>query len=133
MVIRYGIGDRMPGRETHAAATLVLTAAVAAAGIAEPRAFLVAAGALAGLAIHPDLDSGGAPYWRIYATTHKHRGLSHWPVVGTMERAAWLLAPPVLAAMAADYEIPWLAFSYWLAGLVLADGLHILMDRFWRP
>ncbi len=31
--------------------------------------------------------------WIPYAATHKHRGRSHWPVFGSLERFAYLLVP----------------------------------------
>lgn len=31
--------------------------------------------------------------WKPYSATHKHRGVSHWPLFGSAERLAYLLVP----------------------------------------
>jgi len=118
----------MPSREVHAVATLALAGGIAIFAPVWPEAALAATGALAGLLVHPDLDVSGQPYWLLYAKTHKHRGFSHVPILGTAERIAWLLGPPVAAMLIAGMEMPWAALVWWAGGLVLADALHTLLD-----
>lgn len=125
----------MPDAKAHAAATLLLAGATLPLAVAVPEAGLVTAGVLAGLLVHPDLDQSRQPYWSLYARLRRHRGLSHWPVVGTLERAAWLLGPVALALWWAGAGPRWELAGLWLLGLGLADLLHGAMDwgeRLWR-
>lgn len=83
----------------------------------------VAVGATIGWAVSPDADvdhatveelwwdqipfvgrwigTGWQMFWLFYARSHSHRGISHWPLLGTAGRAAyialWLLAIELMA------------------------------------
>lgn len=151
----------MPNRETHQASTLILAgAAYAAAGqfTSSPGDRLLAiSGILTGLAITPDLDLAEAfddeASWSLYGVLFKHRGISHWPVIGTLTRVVYLaMLGAVLAGMIElSGHIPWIRwqqsrswiqshwptlrawmmstwFVVWLAGLMAADLLHWLLD-----
>ena len=118
----------MPDRDVHAAGTLILASGLVLFYPVEPMAAVAATGTLAGLLIHPDLDTSEQPYWFLYAALHKHRGISHVPIVGTAERIAWFLGPPMAAMLLAGMEIPWAALAWWAGGLALADVLHVLLD-----
>jgi uncharacterized metal-binding protein len=118
----------VPDRTTHAIATVILTCLITPVAVLEPKVAMVSAGVLAGVAVHPDLDASYRPFWRLYARTHRHRGFSHWPVLGTAERAAWVLAAPILAMVVGGWTVPWEAAGLWFAGLCLADLLHEIMD-----
>lgn len=75
-------------------------------------------------------------YWLPYALLTKHRGLSHWPVFGTLTRVLWLIP--------AFFVIRWfllgdLNIQEWLfnlpclcmfLGLCLADFGHYLRDYY---
>jgi len=118
----------MPDARAHAAATILLAGASVPVVVAEPRAAMVTAGVLAGLLVHPDLDVSRQPYWSLYAKYRKHRGLSHWPVIGTLERAAWVLGPVAVALALAGADLDWGLTALWVLGLGLADMLHGAMD-----
>lgn len=82
--------------------------------------------------------------WRPYARLFKHRGVSHMPVVGTLTRIVYLcLILCVLATVGESLLGLTLPISmhdlhhFWmpetacvLAGLVGADVIHLVADRF---
>lgn len=138
----------MPDGHTHAIATLTVAGLVAPLALLDWRALPLAAGALTGLVVDPDLDHDGwtlaerrvwrwwkpaGAVWRLfwypYALTHKHRGSSHWPILGTLVRIAYLLALPLAGALWQGWPVPWGIVGLWCAGLCLADLVHIIMDR----
>lgn len=95
-----------------------------------------------GLFLSPDLDLAESPrgcnakrrwgllgaYWVPYGKTFKHRGLSHWLVVGTATRLVYGLWPLVLWAWeSGNTEIVWFVFS---CGCV-SDATHLVLD-YWR-
>jgi uncharacterized metal-binding protein len=155
----------MPDGKTHALATVIAAGAVSPwihLIYAQPVATAVAfsAGCLAGLVINPDLDvpSGSRAYiimrrtsgtlvgklwqlfWYPYARwliPHHRHPLSHWPLLGTAIRLAYLLVVPsliwwVVGQFVALPPLPRLTLTLhlqWaLAGLAFADTLHTLMD-----
>lgn len=90
-------------------------------------------------------------FWYPYARMSKHRGPSHWPVVGTLGRLGYIIAmlvllnalvrwvlfgtpkhwaDPLLALLVWGVRNPARAGA-WMAGEFLADLLHTLADRFW--
>lgn len=85
--------------------------------------------------------------WRPYARLFKHRGVSHTPVVGTLTRIVYLsLILFILATVGESLLGPMLPISihgmhhFWvpetacvLAGLVGADVIHLVADRFFSP
>jgi uncharacterized metal-binding protein len=138
----------MPDGRTHAAATLALAACAGACSLLDPRALPVTAGILTGLILDPDLDIDGwtgserrvwrlwrplgwawRVYWYPYARLARHRGISHWLVAGTLIRVVYLFAPPLALALWRGWPVPWGLAGLWLAGLCLADALHIGLDR----
>lgn len=132
----------MPNRDMHQASTLMLAgAAYAVAGkftSSPSERALVVSGILTGAVITPDLDLAenfaDEHSWILYGLLFKHRGISHWPVIGTLTRAVYLglLVVPLFIAWG-KWELirSWILsiwFMVWLAGLVAADVLHWLMD-----
>jgi uncharacterized metal-binding protein len=113
-------------RRAHALSTVALAGAVAPAGFLAPDAWLVAGGAALGLLLHPDLDQGRTPYGAV----RKHRGLSHWPLVGTLDRLLWFVGPVLAAWLAAGRAVDWEGLALVLGGLVLSDLLHAALDGF---
>ena len=116
-------------------------------------ALAVWAGYAAGRVLTPDLDLARSRAQRAlrpvlplralglaYARLFRHRGLSHWPIVGTLTRALWFMLP--FAACAAllfgfHFSFPSLRLiALGFVGLCLADILHIAADvvttRRWR-
>jgi len=113
----------------------------------------VAAGCLVGVVITPDLDvrhqvrshevirrAGGClagalwsllwwPYSRLIPY-HRH-WLSHTPIIGTSLRAAYigLIVYGVVRLIGLDVLLPWW-FTWSMAGLLMADAMHWLMDQF---
>lgn len=131
-----------------------MTAALAWAtlplAVADVRYLAVTAGVMTGFVVGPDLDLDGLSgaemrvirrsrvlgfvwwlLWLPYAKLFKHRGSSHWPVIGTLGRALYLLGPPLLGLYLLDVRIPWEWLGLWFCGLTLADLAHIIADRFW--
>jgi len=111
-------------RWPHVAATISLAGGVLAVGRFEPDGWVVAGGVLAGVLLTPDLDQSKTPYGWL----RKHRGLSHWPVVGTLDRLAWFAGPALAAWLASGREADWAGLALLAAGLCLADLLHSIMD-----
>ena len=90
-------------------------------------------------------------FWYPYAKQTRHRGRSHWPVVGTLLRLGYILlmftvlnaiARSILFGTPKDWADPLLALGAWIvrnpakagawvAGECLADLLHALADRLW--
>jgi uncharacterized metal-binding protein len=135
-------------RAVAAGAALVLALAVGAATQDHVLALAAGAGCYGGRYIHPDWDQNhSAPWWRRpYALMIRHRSpLSHWPVVGTLGRLAYLIVPPGLVAEAALFALGWRAPLVWLdwrdlalgaaavGGLMVSDTLHWVLDwPVWR-
>lgn len=117
-------------------------------------------GCLSGLVISPDLDLIGMTYaewfwmkvpvigflltglwwmaWTPYAQIMGrgpwplvHRGLSHWPIAGTLTRLAYL-ALPVGVACGYNHYLPgleiWVLAGWWAVGLMCSDLGHWLRD-----
>ena len=112
-------------RRAHVTATYALAGAVAAFGAVEPGALVVAGGVSLGVLLHPDLDQGKTPYGWL----RKHRGLSHWPIIGTLERSAWFVGLLLAFWLLAGHEVDWEGLALLTTGLALADLLHIIMDE----
>lgn len=104
-----------------------------------PEATVFALGAASGIILSPDLDvverrrpTPWNLYWYPYGWLFEHRHpLTHAPVVSTLLRLAYLMPiffPVVmlinkLGLFNREY------FFLWLAGLVLADIVHWVMDE----
>lgn len=92
------------------------------------------------LFLHPDLDlarqvklfsiKGLLTFpFRPYSRLFSHRGISHWPLVGTLTRIGW--AYGILTLL--GYAFPPLSSvetAFLLGGFAAADLFHILLDRF---
>lgn len=132
----------MPGEDIHRAATLTLAGVtfVAAAGFvsSDREQLLSIIGVLTGVLVTPDMDLAenfsGEPLWYLYGRLFKHRGVSHWPVIGTLTRVVYLalFAVPVIVAWGRwdwlVYQISGKWFYVWLIGLTAADVLHGALD-----
>jgi uncharacterized metal-binding protein len=138
----------MPDGRTHERFNLLLGASgfsLLAWQKALPPELLLAGGAgfaVGTFLVTPDMDQAGkgssralrrwGPFaflWLPYGLAFRHRGLSHlWPV-GALTRLLYLalLASPLFALTSVPpFSPPLLAF---LAGFLLADLLHVLLDR----
>ena len=129
----------------HAQASKVL-APVAALGM------LALCQGVVGLILSPDLDQTTitasewymvrrlgplaglwiAYFWP-YAVLIKHRSaLSHWPVLGTVGRLAYLLWGPVWVIIRKGLTVPpWALALGMFCGLAVSDAAHYVMD--FRP
>ncbi len=91
------------------------------------------------LFLHPDLDLARQiklfsikglltlPF-RPYSFLFSHRGISHWPVIGTLTRIGW--AYGILALL--GYAFPSLSSietAFLLGGFAAADLFHIALDK----
>lgn len=67
-------------------------------------------------------------YWAPYSWLLSHRGISHWPIIGTATRAAyafwWLVPTGLLDALAPG--LLWAAFWAWC----VQDIYHVAADSF---
>lgn len=115
----------------------------------------VAAGALLGVLISPDLDlmeNGNysmvilrqyspvlAKAWRCmwwpYAKLCHHRGVSHWPIIGTLLRTVYIFFPILVIVVLLNWvclESPITIhlefFIPYFFGLALADLVHSILD-----
>lgn len=148
----------MPNGRVHVAASVALAAVSAAAGPPE-WSLPLAAGALLGIPLSPDLDMQTrtvserlpliGPVWQVlwypYALAVKHRSwVSHMPVVSTAIRIGYLILALwvvwSLGQVIGGWQAPtlgemfgWLLDQPWFLavfiGLALSDALHVLMDQ----
>ncbi len=109
----------------------------------------VALGSVGGWLITPDLDITGRTYeekrfyrwhpiigflwqayWYLYAKVMKHRGVSHWPFVGTLTRWGYLFTPLIMVVVGMD-AVPTLNW-YWIGLTYLIwstqDIVHGVLD-----
>ncbi|MCH9613583.1 MAG: hypothetical protein SP1CHLAM54_05880 [Chlamydiia bacterium] len=80
--------------------------------------------------------------FRLYSRLFAHRGLSHIPIIGTVTRLAYLGAIALLAYYVMNKTLPSMEslalifqsydiyILYGLAGIVLADIGHLILDLF---
>ena len=148
----------MPAGKIHAMASIVTAASAGAALYFNNLASLtsscnVAGGALLGVLVSPDLDlmeNGNysmvilrarsyylAEIWRLfwwpYARLSKHRGVSHWPIIGTLLRVIYIIIiyfilAIVLSLIGIRVPLYFDPLAPYIAGLMLADFVHIVMD-----
>ena len=97
---------------------------------------LLASFLFSGFMFNGDLDCWSAPtrrwgilhwLWWPYRKICKHRGASHWPVVGTLGRL--LYVSPVLILLFPFYKPEMLEIFFILAGLELGALSHIMADE----
>lgn len=119
-----------------------------------PMAFII--GYLLGSFIEPDLDQLAITtsegrllrwfkdlgalvigYFTWYAYRFKHRGISHYPIVGTATRWMWIMTPlMIIWVIGGDYEnfeIYKNGWFWWMfLGNCFSDLLHIGADYKWK-
>jgi uncharacterized metal-binding protein len=113
----------------------------------------IALGVLLGVLVSPDLDlmeNGNysmvilrkrspllAKLWRLfwlpYGKLSHHRGMSHWPIIGTLIRIGYLIIPIIIITIILiQLGLPIIWNASWFApliiGLMIADFIHIVMD-----
>ena len=130
-------------KKGHDTITLIATAAILVGssyvGISAKQASQIAAGCLAGVSIHPDLDqqekaSMKKPWrmlWWPYGKIIPHRHpLSHAPILGTLGRVFYLglLLYLLLAFANIKIEIDQQLITNIVIGLAIADTGHFLAD-----
>ena len=138
----------MPSGRVHSAVTLTTAVLLSCY---DP---VMAAGALSGIILSPDLDVDtgfigfgklrsvrfiGGPaafvwewFWKPYAVTFAHRSTtSHGLIISTAIRICYLAIPFFVANIWVEMTIPaWLGRA--IIGLIIVDCLHILMDAFMK-
>lgn len=152
----------MASGATHTFASIAASVPVAAGAAYITRdiglGLLAGAGCMSGVVLSPDLDIEhktaservlwglspiiGLPFelaFMPYAWAFPHRSpISHWPVLGTLGRLAYLVVLLVilqlhLRRLGLEFDAlfwtryPRAAFA-WAAGLAVSDGLHWVMD-----
>ncbi len=137
----------VPGHKTHLAAELACLPLCLGAGYGlglREELLPLGLGYLAGsLFLSPDLDlyhSRPARRWRLfralwwpYTRLFRHRGLSHHPLLGPLTRllylSLWALGVWTLAGLPRGEPPPAALALPFLAGLLLPQLLHVLLDR----
>ncbi len=103
---------------------------------------LTASYLLGGLFLSPDLDTPSKPFhrwkglkaiWLPYQKLCKHRGTSHWLVIGTLGRVLYLGVPLGAIGMLAGIELAgwvqeWRSVLIILIGLELSAWTHLAAD-----
>ncbi len=134
----------MPSGKVHTTATVAgsITTAIAMAYYGFPTSEVVGAfaGFMTTLVINPDLDLNTRRpkeflpllwwiFWYPYSRAVKHRSpLSHFPIVGTFFRVAYAGFFILLLAFLLTIENNPERYYYFLAGMVISDAVHFLMD-----
>jgi uncharacterized metal-binding protein len=113
----------------------------------------ISIGALLGILISPDLDlmeTGNysmvilgkashflAKIWRLfwwpYAKLSHHRGFSHWPIIGTILRVAYMILWSwiimlIISPLGLRWTLNYSVLMPIVLGLVLSDFVHTLLD-----
>lgn len=140
---------------SHTTATLAVTGLLCLAYALrpdEPGALYAAIGSAATLLVNPDLDienmdrnehalvkhTFGLGFlwlmlWYPYARVFKHRGISHWPVVGTLTRVLYLGVLLTLALMVTGMQVyiedVISIGGCVVVGMMISDCVHWGMDR----
>ena len=75
-------------------------------------------------------------YFTWYAYRFKHRGISHYPIIGTLTRWVWMLFPFMIYwILSGNYDGFLILKSKWLVymfvGNSISDILHIGADKNW--
>ena len=116
-------------------------------------AILMGGGCVAGIFLSPDLDQETLTtsetiflkipyvgwvftglmfaYWLGYAVMFKHRGISHWPVVGTITRMMYISFTFVIILVLWHVNLFTIVLPYfplWFLGLCISDVGHYLRD-----
>jgi uncharacterized metal-binding protein len=113
----------------------------------------VALGALLGILISPDLDlmeTGNYSlvilrkrsdflarlwrwFWWPYARLSRHRGISHWPIIGTLLRFVYCIVPAIIVTAILNLYLLEVRLNLdvllpYLIGLMLSDFVHTTLD-----
>lgn len=165
----------MANGRTHTKTNLAAAGVLGIASIINPVFFPISLGTLTSVMVGPDIDVddgnisnyfarklGFDILWRFitypYRVAFKHRGISHWPVIGTLTRVLYFIVPlfvilfasdqngklikSILVAIILQFLFIFLWFLAWpllqmvsteaaflfLLGLVFGDALHLLLD-----
>jgi len=101
-------------------------------------AIAMGVGCAVGLVIHPDVDQceyncrgfKKTVFW-LYGKLFHHRGISHWPLIGTLSRLIYLGWPFALFYLAIGHPYlpgPAKVFVWVALGLALSDLGHCILD-----
>ena len=130
----------MPSGKTHtmATATIVLAEIIVSKWFPVPETLFVVAGSLSTLIMNPDLDLNyriqwhklhkalWQLFWYPYSRLFAHRGLSHFPVIGTLTRVVYIGIIPYLVMRTP--HIP-RELYFIIGGMCISDVLHWAMDK----
>lgn len=139
----------MASGKQHAQASLLLAGAGVTSALIYPReGLLIAAGAMLGLVLSPDLDVDNPTYsdyvvrkwfgtllaWLWFAFWFPYRKLvphrhwfSHAPIIGTLFRVGYIGIP--VGYWLGWQTLPYAALVWVITGLALSDILHYIMDQ----
>lgn len=134
----------MSDGKTHGLITTIGGVAVLVAGevfqMPRTQTVYMAIGCLSGLFLTPDLDQAEshkgiwAAIWWPYGLLMPHRNpLSHWPILGTIGRLAYLwLWAAIIYIIGNDWVRQFISIpqhiGWAIAGLILSDTLHWVTD-----
>lgn len=94
-------------------------------------------GMLLGVFVNPDLDIAEKLrgwwgfIWKIYGKLFRHRGISHFPVFGTLTRVIYIMVPSIVVFyfLGIDFwDLPHKFLLFMLAGLCVSDIIHLCLD-----
>lgn len=77
-------------------------------------------------------------FWLPYALAHKHRGSSHWPILGTVVRILYVSIPFVITGVYFNIDLSqfppavWPFLAWAAVGVCVSDVAHIIMDTLAR-
>jgi len=128
--------SRFLGHKNQTIAISILLAVLAVATFTWANLFM-AAGALIGLVLSPDLDLSWSRlglFGKIsladeYTKLFKHRKISHVPVIGTLTRAPVFGIFVAIFFLVTGFKVPWRALWLIFWGMVVGDTWHIALDH----
>ena len=158
----FSFNTSMASGRTHISGTLVLTPITVMTAWQLSHgdlnmSLIAGLGCLSGVIISPDLDMAGRTIsesivlrwnillgrlwimlWFPYAMIHKHRGLSHVPIFGTMSRVLYItICYTLIHYVLLHYyainllvwpQLHWLEVVIFIAGLTVSDLGHWVLD-----
>jgi uncharacterized metal-binding protein len=139
----------MPNKDTHdvgiAFAIGLSIATCVKFDVPLETAIPIVSGEFLGIQISPDLDlyencrrGVWCWYWKMYGLLFRHRGISHWIIIGTLTRITYILITlfPLIFLLvklelfgAALQKIPYNILLHIFYGLCISDGVHIVLDK----
>jgi uncharacterized metal-binding protein len=144
----------VPGKRTHDVGVMVAASAWIGVSVYYQFSLLLTFGVLLGILLDvfltPDLDLKEADqkkdiwdkFWMVYGLRFKHRGISHFPVIGMITRVFYIpyrIGQLFCGLLALGGFLYLVVLEWWplpkfvwfvLGGLIIGDVVHLFMDLF---